>query len=121
MPPENAGGLGVLHYAPGERYRPHMDYIPDTPENARQLDAMGQRVRTLLVYLNDGFEGGATLFPRLGAAFRPPPGGALIFDSVTVEGEMDPRTLHEGSPPTSGEKWIISKWFRTKALRPTAS
>ncbi|CAN5629711.1 hypothetical protein BH10PSE5_BH10PSE5_11980 [soil metagenome] len=121
MPPENAEGLGVLHYAPGERYRPHMDYIPDTPENARQLAVMGQRVRTLLVYLNDGFEGGATLFPRLEAAFRPPPGGALIFDSVTEDGEMDGRTLHEGSPTTSGDKWIISKWFRTKALRPTAS
>ncbi|MBP7650275.1 MAG: 2OG-Fe(II) oxygenase [Phenylobacterium sp.] len=121
MPPENAEGLGVLHYSPGERYRPHMDYIPDTPANAQQLAVMGQRVRTLLVYLNDAFEGGATVFPRLEAAFRPPPGGALIFDSVTPEGEMDPRTLHEGSPPTSGEKWVISRWFRTKALRPTAS
>ncbi|MES2343697.1 MAG: 2OG-Fe(II) oxygenase [Pseudomonadota bacterium] len=121
MPPENAEGLGVLHYAPGERYRPHMDYIPETPENARQLEVMGQRVRTLLVYLNDGFEGGATLFPRLDAAYRPAAGGALIFDSVTDDGAMDPRTLHEGSPPTSGEKWVISKWFRTKALRPTAS
>ena len=121
MPPENAEGLGVLHYSPGERYRPHMDYIPDTPANARQLEVMGQRVRTLLVYLNDGYEGGATLFPRLEAAFRPAPGGALVFDSVTDDGEMDPRTLHEGSPTSSGEKWIISKWFRTKALRPTAS
>lgn len=121
MPPENAEGLGVLHYAPGERYRPHMDYIPDTPENAHQLAVMGQRVRTLLVYLNDGYEGGETLFPRLEAGFRPAPGGALIFDSVTDDGAMDPRTLHEGSPTTSGEKWVISKWFRTKALRPTAS
>lgn len=118
MPTENAEGLGVLHYYPGERYAPHVDYIPDTPENARHLAERGQRVRTLLVYLNDGFEGGATEFPRLGLALKPPAGGALIFDSVKTDGSVDPMTLHTGAPPTSGEKWVISKWFRTRALRP---
>ncbi len=121
MPPENAEGLGVLHYAPGEQYAPHVDYIPDTPENAAQLAARGQRVRTLLVYLNDGFEGGATEFPRLELAFKPPAGGALIFDSVKADGSVEPMTLHTGAPPASGEKWVISKWFRTKALRPGPS
>ncbi|MFN3511484.1 MAG: 2OG-Fe(II) oxygenase [Phenylobacterium sp.] len=118
MPPENAEGLGVLHYAVGERYRPHVDYIADTPANAPQLAQRGQRVRTLLVYLNEGFEGGATEFPRLELAYRPPRGSALVFDSVDAEGAPDPMTLHTGAPPTRGEKWVISKWFRTKALRP---
>lgn len=118
LPPERAEGLGVLHYAPGEEYAPHVDYIPDTAANAPQLAARGQRVRTLLVYLNEGFEGGATEFPRLDRAFRPPRGSALIFDSVTPQGQVDPLTLHRGAPPTRGEKWVISKWFRTKPLRP---
>lgn len=118
MPPENAEGLGVLHYNPGERYAPHVDYIPDTPQNAAHLAERGQRVRTLLVYLNEGFEGGATEFPRLGLSLKPPRGGALVFDSVKADGLADPMTLHTGAPPTSGEKWLISKWFRTKALRP---
>lgn len=118
MPSENAEGLGVLHYYPGERYAPHVDYIPDTPQNAAHLAERGQRVRTFLVYLNDGFEDGATEFPRLGLAFKPPAGGALIFDSVKADGGVDPMTLHTGAPPTRGEKWVISKWFRTKALRP---
>lgn len=117
-PAEHAEGLGVLHYAPGEEYAPHVDYIPDTAANAPQLAARGQRVRTLLVYLNEGFEGGATEFPRLAMAFRPPRGSALIFDSVTPEGQVDPLTLHRGAPPTHGEKWVISKWFRSKPLRP---
>ncbi|MDX5330316.1 MAG: 2OG-Fe(II) oxygenase, partial [Caulobacteraceae bacterium] len=112
MPAENAEGLGVLHYAPGERYAPHVDYIPDTPQNAQHLAQRGQRVRTLLVYLNEGFEGGATEFPRLGLSFKPPRGSALIFDSVTPDGQVDPLTLHTGAPPTAGEKWVISKWFR---------
>lgn len=121
MPAENAEGLGVLHYSPGERYKPHVDYIPDTPANAEHLAARGQRVRTLLVYLNEGFEGGATEFPRLDLAYKPPRGSAVVFDSVKADGSVDPMTLHTGAPTTRGEKWVISKWFRTKALRPAAS
>lgn len=118
MPAQNAEGLGVLHYDPGERYAPHVDYIPDTPQNAEHLAQRGQRVRTVLVYLNEGFEGGATEFPRLDLAFKPPRGGALMFDSVKPDGSVDPVTLHTGAPPTRGEKWLISKWFRTRPLRP---
>lgn len=118
MPAENAEGLGVLHYTPGERYRPHVDYIADTPANAAHLAARGQRVRTLLVYLNEGFEGGATEFPHLELAYRPPRGSAVMFDSVKADGSVDPMTLHTGAPTTRGDKWVISKWFRTKALRP---
>lgn len=117
-PPQNAEGLGVLHYAPGEQYAPHVDYIPETPANAQQLAVRGQRVRTVLVYLNEDFEGGATEFIRLGATFKPPAGHALIFDSVRPDGAVDPMTLHRGAPPTRGQKWVISKWFRTKPLRP---
>jgi hypothetical protein len=120
MPPENAEGLGVLHYLPGESYAPHIDYLVETPANAAQLAARGQRARTLLVYLNEGFEGGETEFPRIDLRFKPPAGGALIFHSVDAAGRGDPMTVHTGRPPTRGEKWVISKWFRTKALRPIA-
>ncbi|HEX8570040.1 MAG TPA: 2OG-Fe(II) oxygenase [Caulobacteraceae bacterium] len=122
MPPENAEGLGVLHYRPGETYARHVDYIdPSAPQNAAHLAARGQRVKTLLVYLNHDFEGGETEFVRLGMRFKPPRGAALLFESVLPSGEIDPRTLHAGLPPTRGEKWLISKWFRTKALRPTSA
>lgn len=118
MAPENGEALGVLHYAVGEVYKPHVDYIPETAGNAHIIDRLGQRVRTLLVYLNDGFEGGATEFPHLKCGYKPPRGCGLIFDSVKPDGSVDPMTLHVGAPPTSGQKWAISKWFRTKALRP---
>jgi hypothetical protein len=121
MPPENAEGLGVLHYRPGESYAPHADYIDDTPANAAQLAARGQRVRTLLVYLSEDFEGGETTFPRLNISFKPPAGSALIFHNVDAHGRIDPLTLHTGTPPTRGEKWLISKWFRNKPLRPGSS
>lgn len=118
LPVEYAEGLGVLHYATGERYAPHVDYIPETPANAVHLAQRGQRVRTVLVYLNDDFDGGCTEFPRLDLKLKPPRGSAIVFDSVTADGATDPRTLHVGAAPTRGEKWIISKWFRTRPLRP---
>ena len=118
MPPENAEGLGVLHYLPGESYAPHADFIPDTPANAAQLAQRGQRARTLLVYLNEDFSGGETAFPKLNLRFKPPAGDALIFHNVDSAGAISPLTLHAGTPPTRGEKWVISKWFRTRSLRP---
>lgn len=117
-PPEYAEGLGVLHYLPGESYAQHVDYIPLAPQNAVQLATRGQRSKTLLIYLNDDFEGGETEFPRLGRKFRPPAGSAIIFHNVDRSGQVDPMTLHAGRTPTSGEKWLISKWFRTLPLRP---
>lgn len=118
MPPEHGEGLGVLHYRPGETYAPHVDFIPATPANAAQLTMRGQRARTLLVYLNDDFEEGETEFPLLERRFRPPRGSALVFHNVDASGEVDRRTVHTGRSPVNGDKWVISKWFRTKPLRP---
>ena len=118
MPPEHGEGLGVLHYQPGETYAPHVDFIPATPANAAQLAERGQRTRTLLVYLNEDFDGGETDFPILQRRFRPPRGSALVFHSVDEQGRTDQRTVHAGRSPVSGDKWVISKWFRTKPLRP---
>jgi prolyl 4-hydroxylase len=121
MPPQNAEGLGVLHYRPGESYAAHADYIPETPENAAQLAARGQRVKTLLVYLNADFTGGETEFPLLHRHFRPPAGSALLFHNVDDRQQVERRSLHAGTPPAAGEKWVISKWFRSKELRPAAA
>jgi hypothetical protein len=64
----------LLHYSPGEQFALHADFIEaKTPELARELAARGQRSATFLIYLNDGYEGGATQFPRLSWQYR---GGA---------------------------------------------
>ena len=118
LPPEHGEGLGVLHYRPGETYAPHVDFIPSSPANAAQLAMRGQRTHTVLVYLNDDFDEGETEFPLLGRRFRPPKGSALVFHSVDASGQVDRRTVHAGRSPVHGDKWVISKWFRTKPLRP---
>jgi prolyl 4-hydroxylase len=74
-------------------------------------------VATVLVYLSDGFEGGDTAFEQLSFRFRGEPGDAIVFRNVDAAGEPDRRTLHAGLAPSSGEKWVISKWIRDRAQR----
>jgi hypothetical protein len=55
---------------------------------------------TFLVYLNDGFEGGATAFHagRASLLVRPERGKALVFYH---------RQLHEGTPVARGRKYVL--------------
>lgn len=106
----------ILHYAPGQEYRPHFDFIdPGVAHFARELQTVGQRTTTVLIYLNDDYDGGATAFPRLDWSFKGKAGDALAFWNLT-DGRPDPRTLHAGTPTTNGVKWLFSKWVRDRAL-----
>jgi len=112
-PVENGEGLQVLHYGEGGEYQPHFDYFtPGDPGSEAQMVVGGQRVSTLLIYLNDVAEGGATVFPALGLRVTPKKGMAVHFEYGHREGQVDPLTLHGGEPVEKGEKWIITKWMR---------
>ena len=105
----------VLHYAPGETFAPHYDYLtPDEPAYAMELAQRGQRAETFLIYLNDDYEGGETNFTDLGLSHRGAKGDALWFGNLDESGQPDPDTRHAGLPPTSGEKWLFSQWIREK-------
>jgi hypothetical protein len=105
----------VLHYSPGEQYKPHVDFFhPSRPNYPAEMRVRGQRVKTCLVYLNSGYDGGETEFPKLGIKFRGNVGEALVFDNVDAAGSGDINTLHAGQPVTRGEKWLLSQWIRNK-------
>lgn len=101
----------VLHYAVGQRFDLHFDFL-NTAAGGFASAEHGQRVKTVIVYLNDDFEGGETHFPRLPLSHRGKKGDALIFSNVDAAGLPDRRTLHAGLPPTRGEKWVLSHWVR---------
>lgn len=111
VPREHGEPLVLLHYAPGQEYKNHFDFI-DTGEWETRFG--GQRVVTFLVYLNDVEAGGATVFPRANLSMRGNKGDALFFRNVTASGEPDPLTLHHGAPVEAGEKWLASKWIRER-------
>ena len=104
----------VLHYAPGETFAPHYDYLtPDEPAYAMELAQRGQRAETVLIYLNDDYEGGETHFTDLDLSHRGAKGDALWFSNLDESGTPAPETRHAGLPPTRGEKWLFSQWVRS--------
>lgn len=104
---------GVMHYARGQRFPPHVDWFnsKEVP-GAAEIRSKGQRVATFLIYLNDGFEGAETEFPLIDWRHKGEQGDALFFMNVDEAGVMDQLTLHAGLAPTSGEKWLLSQWIR---------
>ncbi len=115
-PVENGEGLQVLHYRPGAEYKPHYDYFdPDEPGTPTILRRGGQRVGTLVIYLNDPEAGGGTTFPDVQLEVAPRRGNAVFFSYDRPHPST--RTLHGGAPVISGEKWIATKWLREREFR----
>jgi hypothetical protein len=106
----------VFHYATGQEIGPHFDYLEHRTMTvygtAEPYD--GQRIATFLIYLNDDFEGGETVFPKVDVRFKGAKGDAIFFANVDPEGRPDPLSLHAGAPPRRGEKWIISQWIHNR-------
>lgn len=98
---EQGEPLQLLRYRPGQQYRPHMDW--DSLGNARIL--------TALVYLNEDYEGGETLFVRTGLEVKGRKGDALIFRSQAPDGGPDLLSEHAGLPVTRGTKFLASRWI----------
>jgi len=110
-PLENGEGLQILRYGPGAEYLPHYDYFdPDQPGTPAILKRGGQRVGTLVVYLNAPERGGATIFPDIKLAVAPVKGNAVFFSYDRPHPAT--RTLHGGAPVLAGEKWVATKWMR---------
>lgn len=110
-PVANGEGLQVLHYRPGAEYKPHHDYFdPAQPGTAAVLKRGGQRVGTVVMYLNTPERGGSTTFPDIGLEVAPVKGHALFFSYERPHAST--RTLHGGAPVLAGDKWVATKWMR---------
>jgi hypothetical protein len=110
----------VLHYAVGEKFDEHCDYIdPQSPSYAALVARGGQRTATGIIYLNDDYEGGQTEFTRLGLSHKGTRGEAVVFLGALPDGTPDPRSAHAGRAPIRGEKWIVVNFVRDKPQLPT--
>jgi prolyl 4-hydroxylase len=112
-PLENGEGFQVLNYKPGAEYKPHYDYFdPAEPGTPTILRRGGQRVATLVMYLNEPTRGGGTTFPDVGLEVAPVRGNAVFFSYDRPHPST--RTLHGGAPVIEGEKWVATKWLRER-------
>jgi prolyl 4-hydroxylase len=99
--------LQVLRYRPGQEYRPHLDALPGG-EN--------QRVLTMLVYLNENYDGGETLFTRTGLKYAGKAGDGLLFRNADPDGIPDRNAEHAGLPVLAGKKFVASRWIRERPM-----
>jgi prolyl 4-hydroxylase len=112
IPVNHGEGIQILNYANGGEYKPHFDYFPNNDGGQANMNKGGQRIITIIMYLNNVRTGGATIFPEINLSIYPKKGSALYFSYYSANGEVDPLTLHGGAPVIEGEKWIATKWIR---------
>jgi hypothetical protein len=95
-PSERTSDLILKRYLPGgdEAFEPHFDSIGE----------VANRYLALLWYLNDVAQGGETHFPQLGLRVQPRAGRLLVFPPYWM-------FQHEGLPPLSGDKYILSTYL----------
>jgi len=104
-------------YHEGQEFKPHNDWFYTSEGYWPQEAARGgQRSWTAMAYLNAVEEGGATFFVRAGLAIAPTPGVLLLWNNALPDGQPNERTLHAGLPVERGTKYIITKWYRTRAF-----
>jgi prolyl 4-hydroxylase len=118
MPINNAEQFQLVHYGPGTEYKPHFDaFDKNTEEGKKNWFPGGQRMITALAYLNDVEEGGETSFPDIGVSVKPNKGDVVVFHNcIDGTSDINPNSLHGGSPVLKGEKWAVNLWFRQEAI-----
>jgi prolyl 4-hydroxylase len=114
IPVDHGEGLQILHYLPGQEYEPHYDWFdPELPSFGPMTKWGGQRIASVVMYLNTPEQGGGTAFPGIGLTITARRGSAVYF---AYEGG-DRTSLHAGLPVLRGEKWIATKWLRERPFR----
>ena len=114
----NQEPLQILHYTRGGKYDIHYDAFSD---GSPELKNGGNRLLTVLLYLNDVEYGGWTQFPHIMANIVPNAGSGILFRNTDAQNRQLRESLHAGLPVTNGEKWIACIWIRENAyITPSA-
>ncbi len=98
----------ILKYKPGGFYASHAD--AESYDN--QLDAWVKvldRDWSLLLYLNDGYEGGEIKFNKFNYQVKPKTGTLIYFPA-------DGRYMHTALPVTAGERYALVSWMAQEGI-----
>jgi Rps23 Pro-64 3,4-dihydroxylase Tpa1-like proline 4-hydroxylase len=99
--PLELADLRLVRYDEGGFFKVHLDA------------GRGDRRRfAIVIYLNDDFDGGNTIFPLLGIRSAPRKGKAVVFST---------ERLHRGDVVTGGRKFILVTWLLTPAASTSAT
>jgi predicted 2-oxoglutarate/Fe(II)-dependent dioxygenase YbiX len=93
---KNTEFYGLLRYSVGEQYGFHYDGGTGS-----------KRSISVLIYLNDDYEGGELEFPNFKLKIKPKAGTLILFPSNYAYG-------HIAHPVTSGTKYVIVTWLHDR-------
>ena len=96
----------VLRYKVGGKYGMHADSEIYDPEKG-MFYRVADRDISILVYLNDDFEGGELTFNHLNYTYRPVAGDLVMFPSKNL-------FMHQAEPVTRGTKYALVSWASLK-------
>lgn len=106
----------LLRYKVGGKYGVHADSeIYDSEKSL--FYRVSDRDLSLLIYLNDDFDGGELAFDRLSYRYHPTAGDVVMFPSSSLY-------LHQAESITRGKKYALVSWaslITTHKLFPGAS
>ena len=117
LPLDRGEPLQGQRYSPGQEFRAHTDtFNPGGYDFLVHTDRGGQRSWTAMIYLNEPEDGGATRFKTIGKTIQPEAGKLLTWNNLLADGKPNPSTLHQGMKVRRGTKYVLTKWFRERAL-----
>lgn len=120
LPIENQEEAQIASYPIGGKFEEHFDACREgkgVHYCTEQNGTAGDRTATLLVYLNDEFEGGQTIFTALDFKVTPEKGKGILFYNIDEDEKPLPKSLHKGAEILKGEKWIATKWVHPRDFK----
>jgi prolyl 4-hydroxylase len=119
LPKENQESIHLVKYKIGGEYKNHHDFFHlNQSYTETELAKGGQRTKSCLIYLNDNFKGGETVFPTIDVKVAPEQGKLIIWDNLNPDGSLNNDSLHAGLPVEEGIKYIAIVWIRENKFIP---
>ena len=104
--------LQLQKYPEGGYYKEHFD--AKSEDHFQKDKSFSQRKYSIIIYLNDDFIGGETVFPKKNISVKPLQGRLLLFSNMLNETNyVHPFSSHLSNQIVKGEKWILSVWHHS--------
>ena len=104
--------LQLQKYPEGGYYKEHFD--AKSEDHFQKDESFSQRKYSIIIYLNDDFSGGETIFPKKNISVKPLQGRLLLFSNLLNETNyVHPFSSHLSNKIVRGEKWILSTWHHS--------
>ena len=116
MPTTHQEDTQVVFYMPGGYYRAHYDGCEEVEKESclNSYGKAGDRLASLLVYINDDYVGGKTEFTKLGFSVTPEIGKGILFYNIDENENLIYESQHTGADVIEGNKWIATKWVHIR-------